>query len=104
MADKHFTDTIEEKLALISPTLKAIEFGGDQPYLRELQTLLRQRLASLVVLFERDPGLMPPQPICTRQRLPLCRTPHLPLSPSPENAVSSERLKHAFRSASPRHA
>jgi hypothetical protein len=57
MADKHFTDTIEEKLALISPTLKAIEFGGDQPYLRELQTLVRQHLASLVVLFERDPGL-----------------------------------------------
>ena len=57
MADKRFTDTIEEKLALISPTLNAIEFGGDQPYLCELQTLLRQHLASLVVLFERDPGL-----------------------------------------------
>ena len=57
MADKHFTDTIEEKLDLISPTLKAIEFGGDQPYLRELQTLLRQHLASLVIVFERDPGL-----------------------------------------------
>ena len=57
MADKRFTDTIEEKLALISPTLKAIEFGGDQPYLCELQTLLRQHLASLVALFERDPGL-----------------------------------------------
>src|SRR5215208_1976042 len=57
MAEKHFTDTIEEKLALISPTVKAIEFGGDLPYLRELQTLLRQHLASLVVLFERDPGL-----------------------------------------------
>ncbi len=57
MADKQFTDTIEEKLALISPTLKAIEFGGDLPYLRELQTLLRQHLASLVVLYERDPGL-----------------------------------------------
>ena len=57
MAEKSFTDTIEEKLALISPTLKAIEFGGDQPYLRELQTLVRQHLASLVVLFERDPGL-----------------------------------------------
>ncbi|MBQ0819227.1 hypothetical protein KBI52_03110 [Microvirga sp. HBU67558] len=57
MAEKRFTDTIEEKLALISPTVKAIEFGGDLPYLRELQTLLRQHLTGLVVLFERDPGL-----------------------------------------------
>jgi hypothetical protein len=57
MAEKSFTDTLEEKLAFISPTVKAIEFGGDQPYLRELQTLLRQHLANLVVLFERDPGL-----------------------------------------------
>ena len=57
MADKWFTDTIEEKLAFISPTLKAIEFGRDQPYLRELQKLLRQHLASLVIVFERDPGL-----------------------------------------------
>jgi hypothetical protein len=56
MAEKRFTDTIE-KLAFISPTVKAIEFGGGQPYLRELQTLLGQPLASLVVLFERDPGL-----------------------------------------------
>ncbi len=57
MADKWFTDTIQEKLALIAPTLNTIEFGGEQPYLRELQTLLRQHLAGLVVLFERDPGL-----------------------------------------------
>jgi hypothetical protein len=57
MADKRFTDTIEERLALIDPTLNAIEFGGDQPYLHELQTLLRQHLTNLVVLFERDPGL-----------------------------------------------
>jgi hypothetical protein len=57
MADKHFTDTIEEKLAVIAPTVKAIEFGGDLPYLRELQTLLRQHLTNLVVLYERDPGL-----------------------------------------------
>ena len=57
MAEKHFTDTIEEKLALIIPTLNAIEFGGELSYLRELQTLLRQHLASLVVLYERDPGL-----------------------------------------------
>jgi hypothetical protein len=32
MAEKSFTDTLEEKLAFISPTVKAIEFGGDQPY------------------------------------------------------------------------
>ena len=57
MAEKRFTETIEEKLALISPMVKAIEYGGERPYLCELQTLLRQHLASLVVLFERDPGL-----------------------------------------------
>ena len=57
MTETSFTDTIEEKLAFISPTVKAIEFGGELSYLRALQTLLRQRLASLVVLFERDPGL-----------------------------------------------
>jgi hypothetical protein len=57
MAEKGFADTIEEKLALIAPTVKAIEFGGDQPYLCELQTLLRQHLASLVVLLDRNPGL-----------------------------------------------
>ena len=57
MADQWFTDTTEEKLALITPTLNAIEFGGDQSYLCELQTLLRQHLTSVVVLFERDPGL-----------------------------------------------
>ncbi len=57
MAEKSFTDTIEEKLAFILPTVKAIEFGGELPYLRELQSLLRQHLASLVALFERDPGL-----------------------------------------------
>jgi hypothetical protein len=57
MADESFIDTVEEKLALISPTVRAIELGGDLPYLRELQTLLRQHLASLVALYERDPGL-----------------------------------------------
>jgi len=57
MVEKRFTDTIEEKLAFIPPTVKAIEFGGELPYLHELQALLRQRLANLVVLFERDPGL-----------------------------------------------
>ena len=51
MADKRFTDTIEEKLALIASTLNTIEFGQDQPYLCELH------LTSLVVLFKRDPGL-----------------------------------------------
>ena len=57
MAENSFTDIVAEKLALIAPTVKAIEFGGDLSYLREVQTLLRQHLASLVVLFDRDPGL-----------------------------------------------
>src|ERR687890_448434 len=56
MAENPFIETIAEKMALISPTLNAIEFGGDLPYLCEVQTLFRQHLASLVVLFERDPG------------------------------------------------
>ena len=57
MADEHFTDAIEKKLALVTPTLRDIEAGGDQTYLRELQALLRQNLESIVVLFERNPGL-----------------------------------------------
>jgi hypothetical protein len=57
MADERFTDTIEKKLALVIPTLKDIEAEGNQTYLRELQMLLRQHLESLVVLFERNPGL-----------------------------------------------
>jgi hypothetical protein len=80
MADKRFTNTIEEKVALIAPTVKATEFDGDQSYLRELQTLLRQNLASLVVFFERDPGL------------------------DAANAACSRKLKHASRSASRPHA
>jgi hypothetical protein len=47
MTEKSLTDTIEDKVAMIAPTMKAIEFGGDQPYFRELQTLLRQHLANL---------------------------------------------------------
>jgi hypothetical protein len=39
------------------PTLKAIQGGGEQAYLGDLQTLLRKNLASLLALFERDPGL-----------------------------------------------
>ena len=57
MTEKSLTDNIQEKLTLIAPILSSIEAGGDQPYLRELQTLLRQHLASLLTLFERDPGL-----------------------------------------------
>jgi hypothetical protein len=36
MAETRFTDTIEEKLAFISPTVKDIEFGGELSYLCEL--------------------------------------------------------------------
>jgi hypothetical protein len=57
MTDERFTDTIEKKLALVAPTLRDLEAGGDQSYLRELQALLRAHLESLVVLFERNPGL-----------------------------------------------
>jgi hypothetical protein len=57
MADKNFIGDTEERVALISPILKAIEAGEDQAYFRELQPLLRQNLADLVAWFERDPGL-----------------------------------------------
>ena len=68
MAGKRFIDAIEEKLALIVPTLNTIEFGGDQPYLCELQTLLRQHLAAWLPCSSEIPAWMPQQPICTRRR------------------------------------
>jgi hypothetical protein len=57
MTEKPFDEAINEKLNLITPTLKAIQDGGEQAYLGDLQTLLRKKLASLLALFERDPGL-----------------------------------------------
>jgi hypothetical protein len=57
MTEKALNEAIEEKLKLIGPTLKAIQAGGEQAYLGDLQTLLRKNLASLLALFERDPGL-----------------------------------------------
>jgi hypothetical protein len=54
----HDGEDIHEKLNLIASTLKAIQGGGVQAYLSDLQTpLLRKNLASLLALFERDPGL-----------------------------------------------
>jgi hypothetical protein len=57
MTEKTFDEAIHEKLNLIAPTLKAIQGGGEQAYLGDLQTLLRKNLASLLASFERDPGL-----------------------------------------------
>ncbi len=57
MTEKTLNEAIEDKLNLIAPTLKAIQAGGEQAYLSDLQTLLRKNLASLLALFERDPGL-----------------------------------------------
>jgi hypothetical protein len=57
MTEKILNDAIAEKLNLIAPTLKAIQAGGEQSFLGDLQTLLRKNLASLLGLFERDPGL-----------------------------------------------
>ncbi|WP_134494725.1 hypothetical protein [Microvirga pakistanensis] len=57
MTEKTLTEAIQEKLNMIDPILKAIQAGGDESYLRDLQTLLRKSLASLLALFERDPGL-----------------------------------------------
>jgi hypothetical protein len=57
MTEKTLDEAIHEKLNLIAPTLKAIQAGGEQPYLGDLQNLLRKNLASLIALFDRDPGL-----------------------------------------------
>jgi hypothetical protein len=57
MTEKTLDEAIHEKLNLIAPTLKAIQGGDEQAYLGDLQTLLRKNLASLLALFERDPGL-----------------------------------------------
>jgi hypothetical protein len=57
MTENTLNEAIHEKLNLIAPTLKAIRSGGEQAYLCDLQTLLRKNLASLLALFERDPGL-----------------------------------------------
>lgn len=57
MTEKTLNEAIEENLKLIGPTLKAIQAGGEQAHLGDLQTLLRKNLASLLTLFERDPGL-----------------------------------------------
>ncbi|HEU6442733.1 MAG TPA: hypothetical protein VFF38_10250 [Microvirga sp.] len=57
MTEKTLNEAIQEKLNLIAPILKAIQAGGEESYLGDLQTLLRKNLASLLSLFERDPGL-----------------------------------------------
>lgn len=57
MTEKALNEAIHENLNLIAPTLKAMQSGGEQAYLGDLQTLLRKNLASLLALFERDPGL-----------------------------------------------
>lgn len=57
MTDKNLNEAIAEKLNLIAPTLKAIQAGGEEAYLGDLKDLLRKNLASLLTLFERDPGL-----------------------------------------------
>ncbi len=57
MTEKSLNEAIHEKLNLIAPTLEAIQGGGEQAYLGDLQTPLRKNLASLLALFERDPGL-----------------------------------------------
>jgi hypothetical protein len=57
MTEKTLDEAIREKLNLLAPTLKAIQGGGEQAYLGELQALLKRNLASLLTLFERDPGL-----------------------------------------------
>lgn len=57
MTEKTLNEAIEEKMKMIPPIVKAIQAGGEEAYLRDLQTLLRKNLASLLALFERDPGL-----------------------------------------------
>jgi hypothetical protein len=74
MTEKTLNEAIHEKLNLITPTLKAIQGGGEQAYLGDLRTLLRKNLASLLALLNAIRVWMPQQPIFTLPRLPSCRT------------------------------
>jgi hypothetical protein len=42
MTEKSLTDTIGEKVAMIAPTVNAIEFGGDLPDLSQFPTADRK--------------------------------------------------------------
>jgi hypothetical protein len=57
MTETTTPEVIKEKMNQITATLKAIQSGDDETFLRELQTLLQKNLANLLVLFDRNPGL-----------------------------------------------
>jgi hypothetical protein len=57
MTDIPSAEAIQEKKNLIAAALKALQSGGDENYLRELLALLQRNLSSLLVTFERNPGL-----------------------------------------------
>ena len=70
MTEKSLTDTIEDKVAMIAPTVKAIEFGGDQPFFVNCRRCSDNTWQTLSSCLSKFPAWMPQQPICTR-RLPL---------------------------------
>jgi len=57
MTDTPSAEAIQEKKNLIAATIKALQSGGDEGYLRELLTLLQKNLSSVLVMFDRNPGL-----------------------------------------------
>ena len=68
MTDERFTDTIEKKLALVAPTLRDLEAGGDQSYLRELQALLRRTWKALSSCSSAIRAWTPQRRICMRRQ------------------------------------
>src|SRR5215213_3283379 len=56
MTEKSLTDTIEDKVAMIAPTVKAIEFGGDQPFFVNCRRCSDNTWQTFV-LFEQVSGL-----------------------------------------------
>jgi len=57
MTETTSAEAIQEKVNLIAATLKALQSGGDENYLREIQGLLQRNLSGILVMFERNPGL-----------------------------------------------
>jgi len=57
MTDTPSAEAIQEKKNLIAATIKALQSGGDENYLRELLALLQKNLSGILVMFERNPGL-----------------------------------------------
>jgi hypothetical protein len=68
MVETSFTDTIEEKLAFISPTVKPIKFGGDQATFKDFRRSSDSTWQALWSCLSEIPAWMPQRLICTRRQ------------------------------------